>query len=328
MMKGVFTEDAALNPKLRPPPLLGVLFCLISMFAFICFLITFRLEKESLIMCLALVVFYSYVGTWEGSACDRDYPSTNWLIPIGIGSALLPLYIGSVIYVKIYMPYYLAVSGRTYDNVSPFAKPAEYADAGVMSFSQDAALDTSRSFGYKAQDFTYCVAPVVSRTASVHPDSAGPKVSFWAVGQDCCGNRNQFECDGAGHDEFRNAFAVKEPDKDVLTQFLVPKSNEAMYFKAIAAAKAVHNLRSADEENILLIRWTADPTSSLKVWYDRAIVGAVMSSVIYAIVISIVWTAIHIYYDRDIKRQAQGVPGLTPEKRQFNFGTSPFNGAV
>mgnify|MGYP007013069282 CR=1 FL=1 len=49
----------------------------------------------------------------------------------------------------------------------------------------------SRSFGYKADDFTYCVAPVVSRNAAVHPSSAGPKVTFWAVGKDCCGNSRQ-----------------------------------------------------------------------------------------------------------------------------------------
>jgi hypothetical protein len=298
------------------------------MFATICCLISFQMSMESLLLCLALVVFYSYVGTWEGSAVERNYPSTVFLIPIGIGSAIVPLYIGTVIYVSIYLPYYLAVSGRTYENVSPLAVPAEYADAGVMDFAEDAALDTSRSFGYKAQDFTYCVAPVVSTKASVHPDSAGPKVSFWAVGQDCCGNRNQFECDGAGSNEFRNAFTVKEADKDVLTQFLVPKSHKAMYFKAIAAAKAVHNLRSADEENILLIRWTADPATSLKVYHNRAVVGAVMSSVVYAVVVSIVWIAIHIYYDRDIKMQAQCIPGATAAKRPLNFGTSPFSGGV
>merc|ERR1719498_2107411 len=96
-----------------------------------------------------------------------------------------------------------------------------------------------KSFGFKANDFTYCVAPVVSRTASVHPDSGGPKVSFWAVGKDCCGNRGNFECDGAGETEVRNAFTVGEMEKDTLTKLLVPRTSRPMYLKAIEAAKAL-----------------------------------------------------------------------------------------
>lgn len=294
------TGDKDLSPKLRPPSLLGVLFSLISAFCFIVCMVSFQLGPVTLILCLAVVVLYGALGTGEGSAWERGYPSTTFLVPIGAGTALLPLYIGIKIYVVIYAPYYLAVSGRSYSDVSPVSKSAIYADAGIIGFTDDATLDTQRSFGYKADDFTYCVAPVVSRTDAVHPQSSGRKVTFWAVGRDCCGNRREFECDGAGEVEVKSAFAQKDLDLDSFTKLLVPSTSRPRYLQAIAAAKALHNLRSEEDENIILVRWADKPEETLQVWHDRAKLAVALSCVAYSIIIVIVWTSIHIYHDRDM----------------------------
>jgi len=302
----LFPDQSNLNPKLRPPPLLGVLFCLISMFCFIISVVSFKLSPQALFFCFLLVVFYGVIGTGEGTAWERGYPSTMFLVPISIFSALLPLYIGVKINVRIYTPYHLAVSGRKYKNVPPTGATAEYADAGIIRFTDDAVLDTSRAFGYKASDFTYCVAPVISNEASVSPLSAGPKISFWAVGKDCCGNRRDFECDGAGDLEVKNAFTVSDLPKDWLTETLVPKTSRPMYLKAIEAAKALHNLRSEDPTKILLVRWAADPDTTLGVWYNRAVVAVVTACILYSVVIVLVWGYIHVYFDRDIRMMAGG----------------------
>lgn len=300
----LFPDESGLNPKLRPPPLVGVLFCLISMFCFICCMVSFRLSEETLFLCLLLVVFYGVLGTGEGTAWERGYPSTMLLVPIGIFSALLPLYIGVKINVRIYTPYHLAVSGRKYKAVPPNGRAAEYADAGIIKFTDDAVLDTSRAFGYKASDFTYCVAPVISNEVSVSPLSSGPKISFWAVGKDCCGNRRDFECDGAGDLEVKNAFTVNDLPKDWLTDLLVPKTSRPMYLKAIEAAKALHNLRSEDANRILLVRWAADPETTLDVWYSRAVAAVVTSCVLYSLTVIVIWVSIHLYFDRDIRMMA------------------------
>lgn len=319
-IKAAFSgDDSNENPKLRPPPILGVLFCLISLFCFTCIMTSFNLGPVTLMLCLGLMVMYAAIGTGEGSAWERGYPSTVFLVPLGIGTGLLGLYIGVKIYVNIYSPYYLAVSGRNYQKVPPSARSAEYADAGIIKFTDEAALDTSRSFGYKGDDFTYCVAPVVSRTESVHPKSSGPKVAFWAVGKDCCGNRRDFECDGAGETEVRNAFALKDLEKDALTKLLVPRSVRPQYLKAVRAAEALHNMQSENPENILLVRWAADPEQILEVWYTRAKVTVAIACVIYAVLVTLVWTGIHLIFDADIHK--------TVGKRLF-AGGGPAGGAA
>lgn len=326
-VKAAFVGDEGdLNPKLRPPPLLGVLFSFIFVFCFICIMVSFNLGPVTLIICFSVVVFFGALATGEGSAWERNYPSTTLFIPLGIGTALLPLYIGVKIFVAVYAPYYLAVSGRNYKDVPPTGKSAVYADAGIIRFTDDAALDTSRAFGFKGEDFTYCVAPVVSRTAAVHPDSGGPKVSFWAVGQDCCGNRRDFECDGAGETEVKNAFTVNDLEKDALTKILVPRTSKPMYLKAVEAAKALHNLKSEDDDNIILLRWAADPEDILEVWHNRAKLAVVISCVCYTVFIVIVWTFIHVYFDRDIQKLAKtkfrgGAAGTRQVRDPFMLGT-------
>jgi len=317
------------GPNGFPPPILGVLFCLISVFCFICVMISFSDSLHlnlNLLLSLALVVFCVALGT-RTSAWERGYPSVKLLVPIGIGTTILAMSIGIKVNVVIYTPYSLAVGGRNYDNVSPFAKSAEYMDAGIIKFTADSVLDTSRTFGFKAQDYTYCVAPVVSSTVPVHPDSSGPAISFWAVGEDCCGNRGDFRCDGAGDQEVRNAFAVKESEKDALTQLLVPRTARPMYLKAIAAAKVLHGLKSEDDDNILLVRWASDPEDILQVRHNRAVIAVVASSILYAVVITIIWTTIHLYFDREVKRGALGQSGFSAPGR-LSLGNSPLNSGV
>merc|ERR1719313_1218672 len=251
-------------------------------------------------LCLSLIVMYTAIGTGEGSAFERRYPSIPILIPLSLATVMLSYYIGVKIYFHLYAPYLLASTGRDYKDVPPTAVTAEFADAGIIRFTEDATLDTSRSFGYKADDFTYCVAPVVSRNAVIHPDSAGPKVTFWAVGKDCCGNRRDFECDGAGTNEVRSAFTVRDIEGDFITKRLVPRTSRPLYMLAVDAAKALHNLKSESDDNIVLVRWAADPEDTLEVWNGRAKIAVLVSCILYSVLVTMVWTTVHISFQAHV----------------------------
>jgi len=267
--------------------------------------------------CAILIVFFGVIGTMDGSAWERNYPSTAFLGPIFIGSFLLPVYVGVKIYVKLFAPYVLASSGREYSGVSPTAKTLEYADAGIIKFTKDASLYTSRAFGFKDTDFTYCVAPVVSRHEPVHPHSSGPKISFWAVGKDCCGNRRDFECDGAGDMDVRSAFTVRDIYHDHVTRLLVPRTSRPQYLKAVEAAKALHHLRSENDDEIILLRWAAEPEKTLNVWYLRGLLSVLLSCFIFGVLITVIWTSIHCYFDmkvRELAGAASGARQVPPSK--------------
>lgn len=253
-------------------------------------------------MCFSLVVLYGALATGEGSAYERGYPSASLLLPIAMCTAICSFYGGVKFHVKFYAPYYLAVSSREYSDVKPTARTAEFADAGIIHFNQDATVDTSRSFGYKTDEFTYCVAPIVSRNAEVHPLSGGPKITFWAVGKDCCGRSHDFECDGAGEIEVRNAFVERDFDNTWITKFLVPRAARPKFIHAVEAAKATHNLRSDDPDTIMLVRWAAAPEETLTVWYNRAVTAIVVICVLYTVAITVVWSLIHWWFDSDIRK--------------------------
>lgn len=320
----LFGDQAHLNPKLRPPSLLGVLFCLISTFCFICCLTSFRLQMINIWPCFALIILYGAMGTSEGSAWERSYPTVTFLVPIGIGTVLLPFYIGVKIYCHLYAPYLLATQGREYMDVPPSAKTAEYADAGILKFTEDATLDTSRSFGYKADDFTYCVAPVVSRNDAVHPTSAGPKVTFWAVGKDCCGNRREFECDGAGETEVRSSFTVRDVGYNFVTKRIVPRTSRPLYLAAVDAAKALHNLRSESDDEIILVRWAADPLDTLEVWSQRAKIACAVACIVYSVCVTMLWSFIHVWFCRDINKLV-GMRGMGSQGKSKDRVSDPFS---
>jgi len=303
----LFGDEDTNDLKLRPPPLAGVLASFIGTFIVICVTTAFYFSPAQLFACLVFVVLLSTLAIQEGSAWERKYPSSIFFVPLGLISALLPLYIGIKIYVGMYAPYYLAVSARDYFDVPPDGRAAEYADGGIFHFGPDAALDTTRSFGFQGSDATYCAAPVVSRTASVHPHSRGQKISFWAVGKDCCGNRADFECDGAGDLEVRNAFAINELRRDLVTRFLVPASSREMYLKAVQAAKALHGLESENVNHVILLRWAAQPDQTLGVWHNRAIGACIIACAIYSIFIAILWTSIHVYFLRGLGQTVKGL---------------------
>lgn len=304
---------AELPKQLRPPPLYGVLFSLISTYVVIICTLSFALGPLSLFLCAILVLVMMAIGTSEDSSWTRSYPSMTYLMLISICTVAHAFYQGIHIYVKHYVPYYYATSGEKYTGVSLTARPGRYADAGVMEFNNDAALDGSRSFGLKSYDYTYCVAPIISKEATMHPHSLGQKITFWAIGRDCCSNRGNFECDGADDLEVRSGFVAHDavedienfgmaPGRNIVTDFLTPQTDRPKYIKAIQSACVLHDLRcDFEEDQLILLRWAAKPEDILETWHVRAILACVISCVVYAVCVTVLWIAIHVYVDKEVR---------------------------
>lgn len=77
-----------------------------------------------------------------------------------------------------------------------------------------------------------------------------------------------------------------------------------MYLKAVEAAKAIHNLQSENDDKIILVRWASQPEKILEVWHNRAIIAVIISCITYAVIITVLWGSIHMYFDRDIQKLA------------------------
>mmetsp|Transcript_26104 Transcript_26104/g.45432 ORF Transcript_26104/g.45432 Transcript_26104/m.45432 type:complete len:349 (-) Transcript_26104:85-1131(-) len=328
-------KQAELPKQLRPPPLAGVLFSLILTYVVIVCSLSWALGPFTLFLCAVLVLIMMAIGTSEDSSWTRSYPSMSYLMIIALGTVAHAFYTGINIYIKYYVPYYYAISGQKYTHVSLTARPGKYGDAGIIEFGQDAALDSSRSFGLKSYDYTYCVAPIISKEKTIHPHSLGQKVTFWAVGRDCCSNRGNFECDGAGDVEVRSAFVEHSatqdiqnsglaPGRNIVTDFLTPQSDRPKYMKAVQSACVLHDLRcDFKDDHVVLLRWAAEPEEILEVWHNRAIIACVLACVCYAACVTILWSAIHVYVDREVRKHYGPLARRQPSREQTSDGRRP-----
>jgi hypothetical protein len=155
--------------------------------------------------------------------------------------------------------YYTYNSLRKYTNVAGSEPPAEFGDAGMVLFTGDTHIDTTRAVGYKnAADGgnMYCVAPIMDS----HQGGADP-ITFWAVGVNCCEPRAHFVCDDAGDGGAKSGLLLLDKE------FLVPEDMEW-------AIEGMGEARSAFEEPMrleqaafgtvaakqtTLVRWAKDP---------------------------------------------------------------------
>merc|ERR1719464_392413 len=94
-------------------------------------------------------------------------------------------------------PFYGVALGREYHNILASSQGAAYADAGRLHFAETSNVDTNRVLGHK-DGRRYCVAPIIDSG-----NAQMMKISFWAVGLDCCGSRGDFTCGDAGSSSAR-----------------------------------------------------------------------------------------------------------------------------
>jgi len=148
---------------------------------------------------------------------------------------------------------------RLYANVIASQPSAAVADAGKITFTAEASVDTNHSAAFVSESgFVYCIAPV-------RDGSAMPQVEFWAVGVQCCNAQGDFTCDQAQDPTAHAGIRVF----DNSGWFSASRSD--FYEHARWKAEAMHSLVSAPEP--MYIRWVQESRLDMlsDFYRDRAI---------------------------------------------------------
>jgi len=169
--------------------------------------------------------------------------------------------IGLFIFHQYLKEYYWVESGAVYDNVSPAASGKDHQDATILRFAEGSFVDTQRTVGYMEAGVVYCVAPVLSKRFSNAPQ-------YWAVGLDCCDQRNNFRCGDVDDGSAKNGIGEAQHTKQ--------------YSTAVRMAEAVYEM-NAEQSSKVLVRWTKDPDAAKEELWSNAIDVAVTAIGLYLI---------------------------------------------
>jgi len=133
--------------------------------------------------------------------------------------------------------------GQEYTGVLASSPGAQYFDAGKMVFADSSTVATDMAVGFLDQQ-RYCAAPIMDSGVEQRRS-----VSFWAIGENCCSSRGEFECGSAGDALAQGG--VRVPPDGLLHR------EHGEYMRAVRQAAAVFDLAIDDEP--VLLRWVADP---------------------------------------------------------------------
>lgn len=170
-------------------------------------------------------------------------------------------YFGNLVY------YHRYKDMRTYSNVGASQPASSFNDANMFLFTEDTRIDPLRSVGYQSRwtGDTYCAAPIIDSTM----DSAND-IFFWAVGENCCLARSEYDCDDAKAENVRSALVVLEPE-DIVRPFMrwaVAGSIYPKFENSIKLQEATYQTKAA--KKIKLVRWSKDPIALQESFYYKA----------------------------------------------------------
>jgi hypothetical protein len=152
-------------------------------------------------------------------------------------------------------PYYAYFDSREYYNVLPSEPALAHADAGKIVFADTAQVDQTRGIGYD-NGARYCIAPIIG-------PNQGPRIEYWAVGENCCQRRSGFSCDDATQ---KGAGAIVQLDAGFLRL-----SSFDQFRMAVKVAEGSFELSSAPDA--LFVRYVADPDAvHAELWTTGTIV--------------------------------------------------------
>lgn len=184
---------------------------------------------------------------------------------------------GLLNYYEYGIKYWTIEEGRMYSNVRPDESAMGHIDAGRISFSPDARLDTQRSVGYKSHGTVYCVAPIVG-------DQDPASVQYFAVGEDCCSQRGDFNCDAAWDPKARSGVVV-------ITKGPFGDSKKKWYSKAAEEAGGAYDFATA--KTPLFVQWVADPDAVQDEYWDRCLMFAVCACLLHFVASALLGFVLH-----------------------------------
>jgi len=161
---------------------------------------------------------------------------------------------GLVNYHERLFHYWSASEGRQYTNVRADSLAAAHADAGVMVFTDDAVVDTTKTIGYKSGS-VYCVAPITRRE-----QTHASQVQYWAAGTDCCNGRGFFNCDNSLDKAAKSGSVIRQQPASMLF-----KSEVDFYMHAMDMASEIYGLTASKEP--FFLRWTVDVGTKVESYF-------------------------------------------------------------
>lgn len=181
--------------------------------------------------------------------------------------------------------YWSYINDGVYTNLLPSEPADSHKDAGKIFFSDDARVDTSKAVGYKDGN-VYCVAPVLD-------DVPIAKVQYWAVGQDCCSQRADFNCDDSWSPKAHSGVVILESNEWL-------PSHRDKYMESVKLAESVYDIVSAPDP--VFVRWVAEP-EVVQDDYWRSGVGFLVAEICIYFLVSVIFGIIA---DQSIKRARAG----------------------
>jgi len=214
----------------------------------------------------AIFMIFSFGLIWW-STRPRGTPRLYWrmLGTMCFFMTVLATLLGLLDYYKYIDSYRTYQNSRTYSDVLPEEDPGAFQDAGAITFGQGTVVDASRAISYKDR-ISYCVAPIIKEEVGALPQAEHgylPKVSFWAVGEDCCKEGHKFWCGPIGHGKAALGGHV------VLDSSPLFDSGRPQYIKAVKKAAAQYDFYVPDA--VIMVKWTADPSEIVDHFWDEGV---------------------------------------------------------
>mmetsp|Transcript_162 Transcript_162/g.585 ORF Transcript_162/g.585 Transcript_162/m.585 type:complete len:319 (-) Transcript_162:242-1198(-) len=292
--EGEHTEAAkAPDPRTRSLFVLAVLpsfffVCTVWMFYFLYSASprsTFAVSALVLVMCVA----FSRDKRRKTETAPRPWPRAWRLSAL---SVLAGVSVSMIMYFSFIVFYDAYVDMKEYTNVVGSASAAQYSDAGVLVFSSETSIDTSKAVGYRSAALgqTVCVAPIIDTNMA---DSDA--INFYAIGLDCCEWRAQFECHDSADADARTGMLLLYPEtlvSQLMAWTVEDALNRTQYDDAISLQAAVYDTTVAEDTR--LVYWTKDADTFRNGYKKNAAVYAAIISFGF-VVLCFIGAALHVY---------------------------------
>lgn len=233
-------------------------------------LLSFTPHDESdtfLVSTLSLVI----VAIYAFPSADIRFKFTPWRwVPLFASSLSIVLGVafGEYNFSVSFAPFLRLDGGKTYTSVLPTNRATLYRDGSLFSFSHNSFVDESRVYAFRQGDSLYCVAPFVSDAVSTQR----ARMSFWAVGLDCCSvSGDGFWCT----DEELSLRKRITKSTGILATFLNRKDERIFRQAARAGASRYGTFRteesSSSEDDVILLHLKTNPSAAVLEIRNRAI---------------------------------------------------------
>jgi hypothetical protein len=234
---------------------------------------------------LTLAAIITLFVIFVAFAIFETHHGKKWLYWLGVlcfVALLAGTAVGIFNYYSLMLYFYSYSDLRKYTNVAGSQHAAGFEDAGMILFTKGSGVDTTAAVGMQdpsAAGTVFCVAPIIDGSMT-----KSDLISFWAVGENCCEERANFQCDGAGNYAAKSGLVVLEVEK-LVTQAVASVISDAganrnmQYRNAIRLQNAVFGTGSAKE--IVLVHWTKDPVARQDEYWQEAFANCVTECAVY-----------------------------------------------